>query len=43
MRKILNELFESKTLTRQEAEEVLTKIATGHTRNPKLPHFLQFT
>ena len=30
MKKILNYLFEHKTLTRQEAEEVLTNIARGY-------------
>ncbi len=40
MRKILNELFESKTLTRQEAEEVLTKIATGAYTESEIAAFL---
>ena len=40
MRKILNELFESKTLTRQEAEEVLTKIATGAYSESEIAAFL---
>lgn len=40
MRKILNELFESKTLKRQEAEEVLTNIATGIYSESEIAAFL---
>ncbi len=40
MKKILNELFESKTLTRQEAEEVLTKIAAGEYSESEIAAFL---
>jgi anthranilate phosphoribosyltransferase len=40
MKKILNHLFESKTLSRQEAEEVLTKIATGAYTDPEIAAFL---
>ena len=40
MKKILNELFESKTLKRQEAEEVLTNIATGAYTESEIAAFL---
>ncbi|MBN2349279.1 MAG: anthranilate phosphoribosyltransferase [Bacteroidales bacterium] len=40
MRKILNHLFEHKTLTRQEAEEVLTNIAQGTYSDPEIAAFL---
>ncbi len=40
MKKILNDLFESKSLTRQEAEEILTKIATGTYTEPEIAAFL---
>jgi len=40
MKKILNHLFESKTLKRQEAEEVLTNIATGTYTEPEIAAFL---
>jgi anthranilate phosphoribosyltransferase len=40
MRKILNHLFEHKTLKRQEAEEVLTNIAKGNYSEPEIAAFL---
>ena len=40
MRKILNHLFEQKTLTRQEAEEVLTNIATNKYSDSEIAAFI---
>lgn len=40
MRKILNYLFEHKTLNQQEAEEVLTNIARGQYSDPEISAFL---
>lgn len=40
MRKILNHLFEQKTLSRQEAEEVLTNIATGKYSESEIAAFI---
>lgn len=40
MRKILNHLFEYKTLTQSEAEEVLTNIAKGTYSDPEIAAFL---
>jgi anthranilate phosphoribosyltransferase len=40
MRKILNHLFEHKTLTRNEAEEVLTKISKGDYSDSEIAAFL---
>jgi anthranilate phosphoribosyltransferase len=40
MKKILNHLFDHKTLKRQEAEEVLTKIANGIYSEPEIAAFL---
>jgi anthranilate phosphoribosyltransferase len=40
MRKILNHLFEHKTLSRNEAEEVLTKIATGSYSESEIAAFI---
>jgi len=40
MRNILNHLFEHKTLTRQEAEEVLTRIASGKYTEPEIAAFV---
>jgi anthranilate phosphoribosyltransferase len=40
MRKILNQLFEQKTLNRQEAEEVLTNIATNKYSDSEIAAFI---
>lgn len=40
MRKILNHLFEHKTLSQSEAEEVLTNIANGSYTDPEIAAFL---
>lgn len=40
MKKILNHLFDHKTLKRQEAEEVLTKIAGGNYSEPEIAAFI---
>lgn len=40
MREILNHLFEHKTLNRQEAEKVLTNIASGSYSEPEIAAFL---
>ncbi len=40
MRKILNFLFEHKTLTRKEAEEILINIARGNYTDPEIAAFL---
>lgn len=40
MRKILNHLFEYKTLSRKEAEEVLTNIACGTYSEPEIAAFI---
>ena len=40
MKKILNHLFEHKTLKRQEAEEVLTNIAKGNYSESEIAAFL---
>jgi anthranilate phosphoribosyltransferase len=40
MRNILNHLFEHKTLTRQEAQEVLTSIASGKYSEPEIAAFV---
>jgi anthranilate phosphoribosyltransferase len=40
MRNILNHLFEHKTLSRQEAEEVLTSIASGKYSEPEIAAFV---
>lgn len=40
MREILNHLFESKTLNRQEAERVLTNIAKGSYSDPEIAAFI---
>jgi anthranilate phosphoribosyltransferase len=40
MRKILNHLFEHKTLNRQEAEEVLTNIATNNYSDSEIAAFI---
>lgn len=40
MREILNHLFEHKTLTRQEAEKVLTNIASGNYSESEIAAFL---
>lgn len=40
MRKILNHLFDYKTLDRKEAEEVLTKIAGGSYSEPEIAAFI---
>lgn len=40
MRNILNHLFEHKTLTRSEAEEVLTNIASGKYSEPEIAAFV---
>ena len=40
MKKILNHLFDHKTLKRQEAEEVLTNIATGNYSESEIAAFI---
>jgi len=40
MRKVLNHLFEYKTLSRKEAEEVLTNIASGTYSEPEIAAFI---
>ncbi|MBN2633817.1 MAG: anthranilate phosphoribosyltransferase [Bacteroidales bacterium] len=40
MKKVLNQLFEYKTLSRKEAEEVLTNIASGTYSEPEIAAFI---
>jgi anthranilate phosphoribosyltransferase len=40
MKQILNRLFEHKTLSRQESEQVLTNIATGQCNNSEIAAFI---